>query len=310
MNNLLQTLKKGDIVDVLAPSGRGKKEDLDNIAKYIESFDLIPRIADDIYSNEDIFYSNTNEYRANAFKEALVREDSKLLWCIRGGEGATEIIPYLEGKIKGFDGLSEIVNDKILIGYSDITALHIYLQNEHEILSIHGPMLEKLIEDYYTKESEELLIDILFNEKESTNYRIEKQISNSYINENRIIGKMTGGNLTLVEKSLGTNWEIDTKDKIIFLEDIGEPAYKIERALTHLNQANIFEEAKAVILCDFVKTLDEELIPQVMERFAEKVDIPVFHMSGIGHGSENKPIIYNSTYTIDAENLYLSTGVI
>ena len=307
MGNEILTLSKGDIIDIVAPSGKGNKYDLSKVSEYVKSLNLVPRIDNSIYSDKDIFYANSNHYRANAFKEALIAEDSKALWCIRGGKGATEIIPYLEGKMEGFEPLKKNIPNKLLIGFSDITALHLFLEKKYGCQSIHGAMLEQIVNNYPSEESVKILTDIIFNNINSTTYPVTTKI-NGETNLNIIEGKITGGNLTLVEKSLATDWQIDTEDKIIFLEDVNGAAYEVERSLTHLSQAGIFQKANAVILCDFIKLINENLIPETIKRFADKVKIPTFHMKGIGHSKINKPILYGLNYIIKSEDLSLSTS--
>lgn len=312
MSEKLKSLKKGDVVDIIAPSGKGDPSYLENIKKYVESIGLVPRISPDIYSGHDIFYANTNEYRAKAFRDALLSEDSAIVWAIRGGKGATEIIPYLEGKVEGFMPLPETISPKILIGFSDITALHLFLQHKYGFSTIHGAMLGQIVKGSISKTTEEDLLEILFDQKKETIYKIKELIDTSCEPTFPIKGELTGGNLTLVEKSLGTDWQVDTKDKIVFLEDVNGYAYQVERSLTHLIQANLFDDAQAIILCDFIKMENEELIPEVMSRFAKKIDKPVFHMVGIGHSSENQPLLYSQIYTIysEADNLFLETSLV
>ncbi len=298
------TLQKGDIVDVVAPSCKGSATD--GIADYVKSIGLEPRIADDIYSNDDIFYANTNEYRARAFKEALLAEDSKAIWCIRGGKGAIEIIPYLEGKVKGFAGLPDsLPNPKLLIGFSDITALHLYLQYKYGFPTIHAPMLEQMTLSEIRDQSIEEIINLVFGNTNKLSYKLTP-IGPNHTIEN-ITGTLIGGNLSLVAAGSGTAWQMDTKDKIVFLEDVNGASYQVERYLDSLLQAHVFDEAKAVVLCDFIKMAEEELIPDVRERFAEKIDIPVFHLEGVGHDEVNHPMIYGIEYNIS--DSYLTTSL-
>ena len=302
-NMKFKHLSQGDTVDIIAPSSKGST--LDGIAKYIEDMGLTPRIASDIYSDEDIFYANTNEYRAQAFKDALLSEDSKAIWCIRGGKGATEIIPYLEGRVEGFEGLpSTLPNEKLLIGFSDITALHLYLQYKYGFPTIHGPVLGQAVFEKISDQSIEEIKNLIMGETNHFDYDLTKV--GDYHNNKNISGQLIGGNLSLVATGMGSDWQIDTKDKIVFLEDVNGASYQVERYLDSLLQGHAFDDAQAVILCDFVKMAEDELIPQIRERFAEKIGIPVFHLEGVGHSETNHPMIYGIEYNIADSHLTAS----
>ena len=115
-----------------------------------------------------------------------------------------------------------------------------------------------------------------------------------------LTGKLTGGNLCLLTCSLGTAWQTNPRDKILFLEDIDERGYRVDRMLTHLQQAQAFEGVKAIIFGDFVRGMEANgtsLIPPVLKRFAESTSIPIFSLPGCGHGAENFPLPFNMDLT-------------
>lgn len=115
----------GDIVKVIAPARKSSDAALPLIKAYVESLGLVANISDNIYSTEDLFYSNTDEFRANDLISALLDDDVRIIWCVRGGTGSIRLVPYLEEK------LPATLNHKIVIGYSDITVLHLYLQHKY-----------------------------------------------------------------------------------------------------------------------------------------------------------------------------------
>ena len=109
-------------------------------------------------------------------------------------------------------------------------------------------------------------------------------------------GKLIGGNLCILQCGIGTNWQLDPSDKILFFEDIDERGYRVDRMLMHLQQANILEKAKAIIFGDFVGGKEPNgtsLILPVLQRFADSIDLPVFSLPGCGHGPENFPLPFN-----------------
>jgi muramoyltetrapeptide carboxypeptidase len=109
-------------------------------------------------------------------------------------------------------------------------------------------------------------------------------------------GRVVGGNLTIVQTSLGTPWQLKVKDKILFFEEVNERGYRIDRILTHLQQAQFFNGVKAVLLGDFVKGEEPDgttLIWEVLNRFAANSPFSVFKLPGCGHGRQNYPIPFN-----------------
>lgn len=124
-------MKPGDIVKVIAPGCKGEPENLTFVKHYIESLGLVANISENIYSDVDPIYSNSDEFRANDLVSALLDDNVKVIWGIRGGTGSIRIIPLLEEK------LPATLKQKIFIGYSDVTALHIYLQYKYGWQTIH-----------------------------------------------------------------------------------------------------------------------------------------------------------------------------
>ncbi len=109
-------------------------------------------------------------------------------------------------------------------------------------------------------------------------------------------GRVIGGNLCLATCTLGTALQIRPQEKILFLEDVDERGYRVDRMLMHLQQANVFEGVKALIFGDFVKGEEKDgtsLIWPVIQRFAKEISIPTFQLPGYGHGSENFPLPFN-----------------
>jgi len=137
------------------------------------------------------------------------------------------------------------------------------------------------------------LKSILFGETTQV-YFEGLQPLNAQANLNKSISaSVTGGNLVLVQSSIGTNWQINGRDKIILLEEVGERGYRVDRMLEHLVQANVFKEAAAIILADFLEGEEPDgssLIKAVLERFAQSCEMPVVRLKGIGHGYTNFPI--------------------
>ncbi|XP_037032944.1 putative carboxypeptidase RC0549 [Bradysia coprophila] len=276
-------VKPGDVVKVIAPARKSPDSALPLIKNYVESLGLVANISENIYSDEDAFYANTDEFRANDLISAVLDDDVKIIWCVRGGTGSIRLIPYLEAK------LPTKVNHKILIGYSDITVLHLYFEYKYGWQTIQGPMLEAIATQSYSPTSESVLTleALIFEQQEKVCWNATKL---NDVTANNIESEIVGGNAALVEASVGTDWEVNSKGRILFFEDVGEAAYSIERSLDHMKQARIFDGADAVIFGDFTQADNTTLMNIVFDRFAESVSFPVFRVTGIGHGSVNIPL--------------------
>ncbi len=278
-NKNWQVLKPGDIVDVIAPSFNvpGVLEEVYAKTKAaLESIGLIACIPDDLIDmGKDLFSTNSLEYRANHLVHALTNSQSKAVWALRGGYGAAKLIPFLEA-------IKPPSNAKLLLGFSDITALHLFLLKKWKWSCLHSPVLNQIITN---KELLEPLKPILFEQK-PIHYTQLMPLNKAALAPNIIEAPITGGNASLVQTSLATSWQIETEDNIIFLEDVGERGYQIDRMLNHFLQAGIFNHAKAVIFGDFSDGSEKDgtnLVPATLRNFAQSLKLPVLSFPFIGH---------------------------
>ena len=278
-------LKKGDTVAIVAPSGVLKNYNgyMLKAKELLKSWGLEVSIGENVF-NDNGHFAGTDNQRSADFQLALDDKAIKAIWCARGGYGAMRVIDNLN-----FEKYKE--NPKWIIGYSDITAVHNDLHN-NKSESIHGIMcksLEKI--DVDNNESISLLKKTLFGEKLS--YTIE---GNNYNIEGNSNGQLIGGNLTLLHCLLGSESSIDTDGKILFIEDLGEYLYHIDRMLISLKRAGYFDNCKGLIVGDFTDIRKnttpfgrnlKELILDIVREY----DFPVSFGFPAGHGEKNYPMI-------------------
>ena len=278
-------LKKGDTVAIVAPSGVLKNYNgyILKAKELLKSWELEVVIGKNVF-NDNGHFAGTDNQRSADFQLALDDKAIKAIWCARGGYGAMRVIDNLN-----FEKYKE--NPKWIIGYSDITAIHNDLHN-NKSESIHGIMcksLEKI--DVDNNESISLLKKTLFGEKLS--YTIE---GNNYNIEGNSNGQLIGGNLTLLHCLLGSESSIDTDGKILFIEDLGEYLYHIDRMLISLKRAGYFDNCKGLIVGDFTDMRKnttpfgrnlKELILDIVKEY----DFPVSFGFPAGHGEKNYPMI-------------------
>ena len=279
MDKLLK-LNPGDVVEIIAPASRCSDKNLTELKELLLSWQLKYKIDEDIFGS-DLLCANTDENRFNSLKNALLNLESKAVICARGGYGSTRLITEL----------SKVVPPafkKVFIGMSDATVLNLFLQQKWKWPVIHGA----LAPDKFSQESIVAVKSILFGEIDQVEF-IGLPLNTLAEKNSTIDAVITGGNLSILQTSIGTLWQVDGKNKIVFIEEVGERGYRIDRMLEHLRQASIFEGVSAILFGDFIGGAEpngSSLIKPVLERFAQTCKIPVVEIEGIGHGNINFPI--------------------
>lgn len=162
-------------------------------------------------------------------------------------------------------------------------------------------MLDAIATNSYNPSSESVLVTraLIFEEVDKVCWRAIKLNS---ADVTRIESRVVGGNAALVEASIGTVWEVKTTNRIFLMEDVGEAAYSIERSLDHMKQSGLFNGVDAVIFADFTSADNATLMDIVFDRFADWASFPVFRVTGIGHGSVNKPLPFLTHSVISIVN--------
>ena len=282
-NKNFQVLKVGDIVDIVAPSSNvygNLNEIYIKIKEELSSIGLVARIPDDlILPGKDLFSTNSLEYRAKHLIYSLTNDESSAVWAIRGGYGAAKIIPFLEA-------IDPPKKSKLLLGFSDITAIHLFLQHQWKWSTLHSPVLNQIINNVDLLNP---IKEFIFGEK-SIHYTGFTPLNELARNKQIIEAPITGGNACLVQTSMATSWQIKSKNNIIFLEDVGERGYQIDRMLNHFLQAGVFDQSKAVIFGQFLPGLEPDgadLCFRAIENFAKELKIPALYFPFIGHSLEN-----------------------
>lgn len=240
------------------------------------------------------YHAASDETRLSFLKDALQDRESEVLWAMRGGYGASRLLPEL-ARMPAAD-----LNKKIFIGYSDMTFLHLFLQ-QRGWKTIHGSVFGELRSRSKDKDNFRILAALLAGRTKELRYgglvpmnRPAKQ------SKQPVHGVLTGGNLTCLAGAAGTPWSLEalgTRGKILFLEDVKEPGYKIDRMLTQLSQSDALREVSAVLLGAF--TQGDENTEFALERFALAFRKPVFRADIFGHGAKNYPLVFNVPAVIE-----------
>ncbi|MEQ6124312.1 LD-carboxypeptidase [Pseudotenacibaculum sp. MALMAid0570] len=289
-------LKKGDSIAIVAPAGILKnKKDLINQAKELaESWGLKVIVGQHVF-NQNHHFAGTDEERTSDFQKALDNPNIKAIWSARGGYGSVRIIDELD-----FTKFKE--NPKWIIGYSDITALHSHIHNLG-FETIHGMMGTSMqFDSEENKESIETLRKALFGEI------LQYQVPSSEYNQKGIAeGQLIGGNLTILLTMLGSESQLETKGKILFIEEIGEYKYHIDRMLQSLKRAGYFDELKGLIVGDMSNikkntTKWGSSIEQLILDATSEYDFPILFDFPAGHEIDNRAILLGRSIKMNVKS--------
>lgn len=285
-------LKKGDIVDIVAPAGFSDASQLIPALNELKKWGLTVRCNIDFDAFHP-FHSDDDDIRFQDLKTAINAKDSKVIWCLRGGYGSGRLLDQL-------NKLKKPSMKKMVIGYSDITVLHAFFNQKWGWETIHGPTISTFSNPKFEKECFKELKSLMFSKTKQT-FELEPLNELAEHNKKIVSGSATGGNLAMIQTLIGTKYQLKLKDKILFIEDVNERGYRIDRILNHLKMVNAFNGCKAIVFGDFsngIESTGESYVDFALMRFALEIDIPVYKTFEFGHGSVNRPIVFLGDYKI------------
>lgn len=271
-------LAKGEKVAVICPSSPIKPENIEKSRKQLEEQGYEVLLGESLYWNKGGFMAGEAQKRVKEIHDLFARDDVRGIFCARGGDSSLELLQHLD---------REIIrnNPKVFLGYSDITNLHIYLNQECDLITFHGPMVHSDMLDGLDDYSKVSLEKAIKGEK----YLFENPCGDPLIllRKGEARGRLIGGNLTLITAGLGGPYEIDTQEKILFLEDVNESAEHLHRMLWQLSYGGKFDKIQGVILGDF-KNCDNCHDPSydqdvIFREFFKNFQVPVLMHLRSGH---------------------------
>lgn len=296
-----KSLKKGDKIAVISPAGAVDASQLEKGIEMIKSRGFEPVPGEHLYTkfSNGYNYAGTEKERAKDINWALNDKEIKAVWASRGGYGCQHLIQHL--KLKNFTE-----NPKWYIGYSDNTVIQSYLMKKG-FASIHGQTI-KTSSFGVTDESYDLIFDILTGKKPKYNLK-----SHPFNKSGNIHGELVGGNLALIYALLGTKYSFDFKDKILFIEDIGENFYALDRMIMSLELAGVFNKIKGLIVGGMTNMGDEKENQSYEESFDEfaykliserisKYKFPVVFAFPNGHIKDNRPLLIGAGVKVKVDD--------
>lgn len=291
MTTLPPYLKKGDIIGITCPASYLTAANADKCIETLQQWGFEVMVGKTLGSKSKNYFSASDEDRANELQAMLDDKSIKAIIFGRGGYGMGRIIDKLNfSKFKK--------SPKWIIGFSDITLLHCHLYGHHKISSIHGPMAIGFNKEKSNAESIDSLHKLLTGKKFNYNCKSHKN--------NRVgiaKGKLIGGNLALLVNAIGTGSDFETKNKIFFIEDVGEYLYAIDRMFYQLKRSGKLNKLAGLIIGGFTDMKDTErpfgkTLENMIKELVEEFDYPVCFHFPISHGKENVAVKIGVEYEL------------
>ena len=303
-------LKSGDTIGLVSPGGFITEQQLEESKTNMTALGFSVVVAKNIL-NRFGYFAGTDKDRAEDLHEMFGNKKVDGIVCVRGGYGCARVLDFLD-----FNLIKR--NPKILIGYSDITALLYGIYSQTGLIGFHGPVATSTFNEFSVNN----FINVLMKPqlKMSLHSASEDAAKNEYkpyvIRSGKAKGKLIGGNLSIVASLIGTKYDIEPKGKIIFLEEVGEEPYRVDRMLTQMIQAGKFKNASGIALGVFTKceskpdqsgiansfSLSEVLLDRLFQ-----LKIPVLYGLSFGHivNKFTLPFGINAELDVDNQELML-----
>ncbi len=291
----MEKLQKGDTIGILTPASAFNPNRLTEAISNFEQFGLKVKIAPNTLKHNG-FLAGSDSERLEDLHTLFADKEVKGIFCVRGGYGASRLLPNIDFKL-----ISE--NKKIFAGYSDITALLTAFWKKASLKGFHAPMglanFTDFVIDSYQKTFFENGHDIIYAEQPKI------------LHNGKARGKLLGGNLAVFVTLLGSEYWIDTKDKILFFEDIDEEPYRIDRFLTQLLIGGHLQQAAGIILGQFTncetKNESDQSFPvqKVIQERLSNLQIPIIQGFPFGHVDKNMILPFGAEVEIDSSNASL-----
>ena len=299
-------LNKGDTIGIISPSGSVKNDNYwDSTVKFFNkkgyNIKLAPHVKD-----KNTYLAGFDQDRLDDLIDFFKNDKIKAIICSRGGYGAYRVLNGIDYKIIE-------ANPKIFVGYSDITALNLAFITKSNLITFHGPLA---ISDFGMDKINDYTVSNFFDVLEGKiqlPYPYQNPIRYECINAGLVEGELVGGNLSVLAGLIGTPYLPDLTGKILLLEDVCEPLYKIDRLLTQLKLAGVFEKISGLIFGEFTSVIQSEnpdiamLTPiDIIKDVLSSVNIPIGYGFAASHAEHKATLPLGVKYCFNSEYFELA----
>lgn len=298
-------LKAADKLAIVAPGSYISEEELQDSIKNINLLGFEAAYSEKVLLQSG-YFAGTDKDRAEDLMEKFSDKSVKGIVCARGGYGCARILPMLDYNVIRS-------NPKVLIGYSDITALLYGIYQKSGLITFHGPVGTSTFNEYSVNNFNNVLINPKNNSKfnNSNSGEDENVYGVTTIVQGKSKGRLVGGNLSIMVSLIGTEHDVEYSGKIVFIEEVGEEPYRIDRMLTQLLQAGKFNNAAGIMMgifrkCEVKKESDLTAksfnLMEVLKDRLSSLKIPVVYGMSFGHVKDKFTIPFGAYAELDADN--------
>jgi muramoyltetrapeptide carboxypeptidase len=273
-------LQKGDTIGLVCPAGFMTLDKVQTCINTLNEWGYTVKIGKTVGSNSTNYFSGSDDERLNDFQQLLDDDEVKAILCARGGYGMGRIIDRID--LKKFKK-----RPKWIIGYSDITILHSHLYSNYYISSIHAPMAAAFNDEGFKNEYVQSLRNVLEGKRSKYQCAVH-----DYNRKGEAVGELVGGNLALLAHAVGTESDLKTRGRILFIEDVGEYLYNIDRMFWQLKRSGKLSKLAGLIIGGFTDTKDTERpfgqpVYDIIRDIISDYDYPVCFGFPVSHEKEN-----------------------
>ena len=285
-------LNKGDTIGLVCPAGYMAMEKVTECIRVLQDeWGYKVKVGKTVGSDSPVYFSGTDEERLNDFQEMLDDDQVQAVLCARGGYGMSRIIDRVD--FKKFKR-----QPKWIIGYSDITVLHAHLYSNYYISSLHAPMAAAFNDEGYANRYVQSLKNAL--DGKWAKYSCEPHELNR---TGEAIGELIGGNLALLAHAVGTDSDMKTRGRILFIEDVGEYLYNVDRMLVQLKRSGKLSKIAGLIIGGFTDMKDTDRpfgkpVYELIYDLVKEYKYPVCFGFPVSHGMENYALKIGAGYKL------------
>ena len=289
MSKIPPYLKKGDTIGIVAPAGFMPFERMQACIETLDAWGYTVRLGATTHSHSSNYFSGSDDERLHDLQQMMDEPEIKAVLCARGGYGLSRIIDRIS--FKKFRK-----HPKWIIGFSDITLLHAHIYAKYKIACLHAPMAGAFNEGEFNNPYLTSFRDTL--EGKPAHYKTPVHPLN---HTGQVKAQIVGGNLSLLEHLMGTESEIRTKDRILFLEDVGEYLYNIDRMMVQLKRSGKLDHLGGLIIGGFTDTKDTErpfgkTAYDIIYEHVSEYKYPVCFGFPVSHEKENYALKIGAKY--------------
>ena len=297
-------LSKGDVIGIISPAS--SPDDLTRIesgVKYFEKLGYRVEVGKNVGKYHG-YLAGTNKERLDDLHNMFGNKKVNAIICVRGGYGSPRLLDKIDYKLIAN-------NPKIFVGYSDITALQMAFFKKAGLVTFAGPMVAVDFYDEVSPFTEEMFWALITSKKSFGKINLPDDEKIFSLTKGNVKGRIVGGNLALITSLVGTEFLPDMKEKILFLEDIGELPYRIDRMLNQLRLAKLLQQVNGVILGAFIDCNEIDptkrtlTLGEVISDYFEELKVPVVYNFKHGHIKNNITIPFGTMFKLNASRNYV-----